>query len=106
MKATRAVDIVTGAGASEVTNRTYMGGWTVFGALPNGYGLSVIENSGSYGLEMAVCHPDRLCYATPVTDYVLGWLSEDTLRAAVHSVAALPENATCTHARSDDEDEA
>lgn len=66
---------------------------------PNRYGVSIINNQYSYGLEMAVLHPDGLCYASPVTDDVLGYLTLSGLRDAVLSVMSLPERTDCSHSR-------
>lgn len=74
------------------------GGWQVAAHFPNGYGVSIVQHSFSYGLEMAVLHDDRLCYATPVTNDVIGHLHPETLAEAVRAVAGLPERADCTHA--------
>lgn len=62
----------------------------------NGYGVSVIRNSLSYGgsegfYELAVFHDGRLCYTTPITNDVIGWLSPDDVTDLMRRVAALPE---------------
>lgn len=72
-----------------------MGGKLVRVHFLNGYGASVVQFNGSYGgnddlYEIAVLHGDRLCYETPVTDDVLGYLSEDDVTAALADIAALP----------------
>lgn len=69
---------------------------------PNGYGVSVVRfrgmfGAGSYGVdaglyEVAVLKGDRLCYATPITDDVLGHQSEDDVTNVMQQVAALPAN--------------
>lgn len=71
---------------------------------PNNYGASVIQNRYSYGgreglYEIAVRHlpSDTLCYATPVTNDVIGYLSEDEVVATLHKIAALPPNGSCDH---------
>jgi hypothetical protein len=66
---------------------------------PNGYGASVIQSRFSYGgeagkYELAVLsgnadHND-LTYETPITDDVLGWLSEAAVTDALVQIAALP----------------
>ena len=51
----------------------------------NGYGASVLRGGFAYGgLELAVVKylSDRraaLCYDTPITDYVLGYLKEEEI---------------------------
>ena len=47
----------------------------------NGYGASVIMHQGSYGFskglwELAVLENGELCYDTPITNDVIGHLSE------------------------------
>ena len=71
---------------------------------PNGYGASVIRFSqkfhgvqiesrgGSAGLyELAVTHRGRLCYDTPITDDVLGYLTEDDVTRVLGEIEALPK---------------
>lgn len=65
----------------------------------NGYGASVVRGQYSYGgpegfYELAVFGPDgSLCYDTPVTDDVLGWLSEEGVSKALAEIEALPPRA-------------
>jgi hypothetical protein len=61
----------------------------------NGYGASVIRTENSYGgaaglYELAVldCNGD-LTYDTPITDDVLGRLTEDDVTEALNRIAAL-----------------
>lgn len=61
---------------------------------PNGYGASVI--SDGYGsehgrFEIAVLGPDGgLDYSTPVTDDVIGWLTEQGVSHTLKQIANLP----------------
>ena len=62
---------------------------------PNGYSASVIRSPYSYGgefglYELAVMSGGSLDYSTPITDDVLGRLSEDEVTAALQQIAALP----------------
>jgi len=61
---------------------------------PNGYGVSVICNEHSYGLELAVLKGNKdysvLCYDTPITDNVLGGLTIKDLYKICKRVKALP----------------
>ena len=65
---------------------------------PNGYGASVINDgygarAGLY--ELAVLGPDdHLTYDTPVTDDVLGHLTEADVADALDRIAALKEGAS------------
>lgn len=90
MDSTQAKAIVEEAGSTDVEVVFRDGGWGVTGTFANGYGVSVIDHDYSYALEMAVLHPRRICYQTPVTSDVLGHLTDDELRDAVAAVAALP----------------
>jgi len=65
----------------------------------NGYGASVINHSGSYGVELAVVEWDdmfsdnddyTLCYTTPVAGDVLGWLTFDELILKLGAIQELP----------------
>ncbi len=66
---------------------------------PNGYGASVIQSPYSYGgedglYELAVLAGDErhhdLTYKTPITDDVLGRLTEQEVSDALAQIAALP----------------
>lgn len=63
----------------------------------NGYGASVVQHDGSYGgksqahvYELAVLKVNDLCYDTPITNDVLGWLNTADVLAVLHSIEALP----------------
>ena len=71
----------------------------------NGYGVSIVDNDFSYGLELAVfiwtgswdskknepkeIKSYNLCYDTPITDDVLGYLNNKTLNEAIEKVKKL-----------------
>lgn len=60
---------------------------------PNGYGASVIDTG--YGsrdglFELAVLADGKLCYTTPITSDVLGWLTADDVDATLAAIEALP----------------
>lgn len=60
----------------------------------NKYGASVIKCDYSYGgseglFELAVLYDDDLCYSTPITDDVIGYLTEDEVSALLDSIERL-----------------
>lgn len=69
---------------------------------PNTYGASVVRHQYSYGgdaglweLAVALFHGEgaddfKICYTTPVTDDVLGWLSDGEVELVLDHIAALP----------------
>lgn len=63
---------------------------------PNGYGASVVRHSFSYGYdlglwELAVLDSDgNLTYDTPITDDVIGRLTEDEVASLLAGIEALP----------------
>jgi hypothetical protein len=65
-------------------------------AFANGYGASVVRHDFSYGgrsglWELAVIgKDDRLCYTTPITDDVIGWLDDDAVDELLAQIEALP----------------
>ena len=82
--------------------KSHLGGARWETEFPNGYGASVIRNPYSYGgpegkYEVAVTHGGPLCYATPVTSDVIGWLDESAVAETLAAIEALPANATCDH---------
>lgn len=40
----------------------------------NGYGASVVNTAGSYGVELAVLYHGSITYDSPFTDDVIGWI--------------------------------
>jgi len=68
----------------------------------NGYGASVIKLFGSYGFEddlfeLAVIKFTKdneweLCYSTPITNDVIGYLSNDDVIEYLHKIQRLDEN--------------
>lgn len=66
-------------------------GWHCIVHYPNGYGASIVKFSGSYGgesdlWEVAVLKGDKLCYDTPVTEDVLGYLTEELVVATCDEI--------------------
>ena len=64
---------------------------------PNGYGASVVRSEKSYGgreglFELAVLDSsDDLCYTTPVTRDVEGWLTIDNVDKLLDQISKLPK---------------
>ena len=77
-----------------------MGGMQRKYQFPNGYGASVIQGEFSYGgdeglFELAVFGPDgHLTYDTPITDDVLGYLTEEDVVKTLALIEALPKAST------------
>lgn len=63
----------------------------------NGYGASVVQHRFSYGYarglwEVAVLDRwDKLCYDTPITNDVLGYLSEEKVEKVLQEISNLPD---------------
>jgi hypothetical protein len=61
----------------------------------NGYGASIVKHRFSYGneddlWELAVTDKDgNLCYDTPITDDVIGYLTEQDVNDTLDQIAAL-----------------
>lgn len=62
---------------------------------PNGYGASIVKGPYTYGgrdglFELAVLGPDgQLTYDTPITDDVVGYLTEDGITALLAEIELL-----------------
>jgi hypothetical protein len=72
-----------------------MEGYSYRAHFVNGYGVSIVKHDGSYGREenkweIAVLKGDELCYDTPVTDDVIGWLTGPEVVDYAKQIAALP----------------
>lgn len=70
----------------------------------NGYGASIVSNQYSYGgneglFEIAVLEYDEndessICYDTPITDDVLGYLTWGDVDSVLEQIKALPPRTT------------
>jgi hypothetical protein len=64
---------------------------------PNGYGASVVRHEDSYGgreglFELAVLDSsDDLCYTTPVSNDVIGWLTIEQVDEFLDQISKLPK---------------
>ena len=76
------------------TNEHYGGIQRVY-KFPNGYGASVIRHKGSYGFteglwELAVLDDaGDLCYYTPITDDVIGHLTDEEVNLKLNEIRGL-----------------
>ena len=62
----------------------------------NGYGASVITGSIAYGglnglFEIAVTRNGYLCYDTPITNDVIGYLTIDEVLKVLNDIEQLPD---------------
>ena len=62
----------------------------------NGYGASVVQNRYSYGhndglYELAVLRDGGLCYSTPITCDVIGYLTADEVAEHLRRIEKLPD---------------
>ena len=87
----KALSVIT----TEIESGIRHGGVRIRAQFPNGYGASIIRNPFSYGgdeglWELAVLGKDGdLCYDTPITSDVLGWLEAEEVIQACLDIAAL-----------------
>lgn len=61
----------------------------------NGYGASLVKCPGSYGYEeglweLAVIYNNDVCYDTPITDNVIGYLNDPQADEILERIARLP----------------
>lgn len=87
--------------AKTISCRNVYDGWQYLFEFDNGYGASIIKHSGSYGgrsglWELAVVRFYKndgwhLCYNTPITDDVLGYLSEAEVMNLLKQIKELPK---------------
>lgn len=74
---------------SRKTNRA-TGGVNTRWKFENGYGASMLEGGG--GMEIAVLDPNgALCYDTPITDDLIGWLDYDSAAEVLAQIRDLPK---------------
>lgn len=75
--------------------RPMLGGYQMIADFHNGYSVSVVSHRFSYGgdaglWEGAVLHDGSIVYDTPVTDDVVGCMTEVDVLEFCHNVADLP----------------
>ncbi len=74
----------------------FTSGSRAFVLFANGYGASVITGYGSYMTEDApfeiavTTHEGAVCYDTPITDDVIGYLTEDAANDILRKISELP----------------
>ena len=82
-----------------VLNNSVNGGTQVVLKFNNGYGVSIVKHSFSYGsrlglFELAVVafsdNDFSLCYTTPITNDVIGYLTVDDCKNIILEVIVLP----------------
>jgi hypothetical protein len=79
-------------------------GYAKHAVFVNGYGASVVSHQYSYGgkdglFEIAVTHGNGLCYATPVTSDVIGYLDNADVMDVLMNISQLPPTDYCSHKR-------
>lgn len=75
---------------------TVLDGKQIILKFDNNYGASCVNHTGSYGNEIAVILFDgkndwNLCYSTPITDDVLGYLEESEIENVLNSIKELED---------------
>ncbi len=84
----------TGFEQNLTSETTFFGGFCYRFGFPNGYGASVIKHDGSYGheddlFELGVLKGDDLCYDTPITDDVVGYLTNQEVLDLLKDISKL-----------------
>ena len=83
------------SGLNWVDHPSGLGGLYSLVNFPNGYSASVIKGGPFYTkggtYEIAVMHGGDLDYTTPITDDVMGYLSEVEANKVMKYIAALPQ---------------
>ena len=80
----------------ELPSNGINGGIQYKASFPNGYGASIVCHPFSYGneeglWELAVLNKEgNICYDTPITNDVLGWLTDEDVNIILDQIAALP----------------
>lgn len=74
----------------------WLGGIHIRIKFPNGYGASIIKRIGSIGFprdlwELAVTKGRFLTFSTPITNDVIGSLTEDEVRYYLSQIEVLPK---------------
>lgn len=87
-----AADVATGIPEPVTVHGRPMGGVQAIWKFPNGYGASVVQGFGTYGVELAVLDANgNLTYDTPVTSDVVGYIeSVGELRGLLRQIRDLP----------------
>ncbi len=67
---------------------------------PNGFGASIIKHSGSYGreddlFEVAVLFEGDICYRTPITNDVVGYLTDEDVAHICRRISDLELSDLC-----------
>lgn len=82
---------------NEEQSRPRNGGYQYWYSFPNGYAASVVKGPWTYGgdqdlWELAVMddHEGDICYDTPITDDVLGYLTDEEVDNYLNQIKALP----------------
>lgn len=89
------VDTTTPFGREAAKSRSLYDGIQYRFEFPNGYGASVVRHTYSYGSnaglwELGVTVDEHLTYESPITDDVIGYLTETDVAETLDRIAALP----------------